>query len=89
MKNVNKIAAAILVTGMMTAGSASAMGLSEGTQPLDSVVGVSSANLSVNVRDGIATVFGNVESGAEAAIAKSYVSQMAGVDRVINLITVN
>ena len=89
MKNVNKIAAAILVTGMMTAGSASAMGLSEGTQPLDSVVGVSSANLSVNVRDGIATVFGNVESGAEAAIAKNYVSQMDGVDRVISLISVN
>ena len=89
MKTLNKIAATILVTGIMTAGTASAMGLSQGTQPLDSVVGISSANLSVNVRDGIATVFGNVESGAEAAIAKNYVSQMDGVDRVISLISVN
>jgi osmotically-inducible protein OsmY len=74
---------------MMAAGTASAMGLSQGTQPLDSIVGVSSASLSVNVRDGVATVFGNVESGSEAALAKAYVSQMDGVERVINLITVN
>lgn len=89
MKNVLRITAATIIAGMMTVGSASAMGLSHGTQPLDSVVGVSSASLSVNVRDGVATVFGNVESGAEAGIARNYVAQMEGVDRVISLISVN
>ncbi len=89
MKTINKFATVIMLAAAMSAGASSAMGLSQGTQPLDSIVGVSSASLSVNVRDGVATVFGNVDSGAEAAIAKGYVSQMAGVDRVISLITVN
>ena len=34
MKNVHKFTAAIMIAGVMTAGTASAMGLSEGTEAL-------------------------------------------------------
>ena len=89
MKTLNKIAATILVAGMMTAGTASAMGLSQGTQPLSSIIGVSSAAISVNVDDGVATLFGTADSGSEAALAAHHVSKLVGVDKVVNLITYN
>ena len=60
-----------------------------GTQSLNSVIGVSSATLSVNLDDGVATLFGNAESGAESALAASHVAKLYGVDRVINLISHN
>ena len=90
MKLLNtKTLAALAITGALSIGTASAMGLNAGTQPLDSVIGVSSANLSVSLNDGVATLFGNAESGAESALAASHVAKIDGVERVINLITYN
>ncbi len=90
MKLLNtKTLTAVLVAGALSIGTASAMGLSQGTQALTSVVGVSSAAISVNVDDGVATLFGNAESGSEAALAASHVARLDGVDKVINLITYN
>ena len=90
MKLLNtKTLAALAITGALSIGTASAMGLDSGTQPLNSVVGVSSANISVNLDDGVATLFGNVDSGAESALAASHVAKLDGVEQVINLITYN
>jgi mevalonate kinase len=86
---LSKSIAALAIAGALSIGTASAMGLSSGTQPLDSIVGVSSASISVNLTDGVATLFGNVESGAESALAANHVEKIEGVDRVINLITHN
>ena len=89
MRNVSKLAAAMVVAGIMTAGTTSAMGLSQGTQALLSIVGVSSSSISVNVDDGVATLFGSADSGSEAALAENHVAKLDGVDKVINLITYN
>jgi hypothetical protein len=86
---LSKSIAALAIAGALSIGTASAMGLSAGTQPLDSIVGVSSASLSVTINDGVATLFGTTDSGAEAAIAANEVSQIEGVERVINLVTWN
>ena len=85
----SKTLAALAITGALSIGTASAMGLNAGTQSLDSVIGVSSANLSVSLNDGVATLFGNAESGAESALAASHVAKIDGVERVLNLITYN
>ena len=90
MKLLNtKTLAALAITGALSIGTASAMGLDAGTQSLNSVIGVSSASISVNLDDGVATLFGNAESGAESALAASHVAKLDGVERVINLITYN
>lgn len=89
MRNVSKLAAAMVVAGIMTAGNTSAMGLSQGTQALSSIVGVSSSSISVNVDDGVATLFGSADSGSDAALAENHVAKLDGVDKVINLITYN
>ncbi len=86
---ITKTLAALAITGALSIGTASAMGLNAGTQPLDSIVGVSSASISVNLDNGVATLFGNAESGAESALAAHHVAKIDGVDRVINLITHN
>ena len=80
---------AIALTGALSIGTASAMGLDSGIKPLASVVGVSAPSVSVNIQDGVATLFGNVESNSEAQLAKTYVENIDGVDRVINLVTFN
>ena len=85
----SKTLAALAITGALSIGTASAMGLDAGTRSLDSIIGVSSATLSVTVTDGVATLFGTTDSGAEAAIAANQVSQQEGVDRVISLVTWN
>lgn len=90
MKLLNtKTLTALAITGVLSIGTASAMGLNADTKPLDSIIGVSSATLSVTVKDGVATLWGTTDSGAEAAIAANQVSQMEGVDRVNNLVTWN
>ena len=90
MKILNaKSFAALALVSAMSVGTASAMGLNIGTKPVNQIVGVSSATLSVTVNDGVATLFGTTESGAEAALAETKVAQMEGVDRVINLVTWN
>jgi hypothetical protein len=90
MKLLNaKTLAALALTGAMSIGTASAMGLNEGTQPLDSVVGVIGTSISVKVDDGVATLFGNADSFSEASLAESHVERIDGIDRVINLVTYN
>ena len=80
---------AIALTGALSIGTASAMGLASGTKPLASVLGGSAPSVSVNIQDGVATLFGNVESNSEAQLAKTYVQNIYGVDRVIKLVTFN
>ena len=59
-------------------GTASAAGLS--------VPGVN-GNVNVVVNDGVATVFGHVDSSFERNLTGRYIGTQDGVDRVINLIT--
>ena len=47
----------------------------------------SNVNLSITVKNGIATLFGTTDSAAEATLTENLVLQMDGVDNVINLIT--
>lgn len=46
-------------------------------------------DLSITVKNGIATLFGTTNSATEAALAENLVAQMNGVEQVINLITHN
>jgi len=80
--------ASLLVIGALTAGTASAMTKVE-TTPLLGVVGITSANLTVRVQDGVATLSGVVESRSEAALAKNHVANMDGIDKVISLVLIN
>jgi len=90
MKFVNaKTIAALALTGALSVGTASAMGLNTGIMPVDSIAGVSSSNISVKVDNGVATLFGYVDSSHESALAQAHVEQIDGVDRVINLIIRN
>jgi osmotically-inducible protein OsmY len=90
MKLINsKSLTTLVLAGALSVGTASAMGLQQGTQALTSVVGVSSASIGVNVSDGTATLFGSAESGSEAALAEAHVAKLDGVEKVINLITFN
>ena len=90
MKLLNtKTIAALLITGAMSVGTASAMTLDSGTTQLNSIAGVSSANIRVNVKDGVATLFGNVDSGSEAALAANHVAMQDGISKVRNLISIN
>lgn len=80
---------ALGLTGMLAIGPASATGLNSGTKALDSVIGVNSSSLSYNIRDGVATIFGNTDTRAEVELVESHIRQITGVDRVINLVTYN
>lgn len=89
MRLLNKTTvASLLLIGSMSIGTASAMTGSHTTH-LATVIGVSSVDLRVTVEDGVATLFGNVDSGAELSQAKRYVASLDGIDKVINHITVN
>lgn len=54
-----------------------------------SIPGVSSTDLNVRIDNGVATLYGKVDSGAEEALAKRYVAGLDGVDKVIDLVTHN
>jgi osmotically-inducible protein OsmY len=56
---------------------------------LQSDIGASGVNLSITVKNGIATLFGTTESATEARLAENLVAQMNGVEQVINLVTFN
>ncbi len=88
MKLLNKkTLAAFAVVSALSFGNAYAMNTS--SMAINSVVGVNSADLQVRITDGVATLFGNVESGSESAIAQAYVEQLDGVEKVFNQILVN
>lgn len=71
------VIASILAIGVI--GTASAAGLS-------SVPGVN-GNVNVVVSDGVATVYGHVDSSFERNLTGKYVGAQDGIDRVINLVT--
>lgn len=81
--------AALALTGALSMGTASAAGLNAGVKPLASVIGISSTNIRVVVDDGVATLFGYVDSSHEANLAEAHVEKIEGVDRVINRIVRN
>lgn len=80
--------ASLLLIGALSVGTASAMTDRHTTQ-LSGVVGISSVDLRVTVEDGVAYIFGNVDSGAESGLATQHVAGIEGVDKVVNLISVN
>ena len=87
MKHLNdKTVTALLLTGAFSVGNVSAMGLDSGVRPLTSVNGVSSTDIRYKVDDGVATLFGTVDSNIESALAAAHVEKIEGVDRVINRI---
>ncbi len=83
---MKKTFAALALVGLLTAGTASAMGTSAS---VNGVVGLSSATVNYSLDDGVATLFGNVDSGVESALAQAHVEKLDGVEHVRNLITVN
>ena len=88
MKTLNgKTMMALGLSSAMSLGTASANLPEIGTQPLNTIIDVNSHSLTVTVSDGIATLFGDAESGAEAAMAEEHISDIPGVEHVINLIT--
>jgi len=88
MKLFNKkTLASSLVLAAMSIGTASAM--TSHTAPLTGAVGVSGAELNVRVEEGIATLFGNVDSHIEVQLAKNYLNSMQGIHKVIDQVTVN
>lgn len=90
MKLLNtKAIAALVITSAMSVGTTSAMGLPSGTSPLISVIGINSGKIKVNMKDGVATLFGHAESAIERAVAARYVAKQEGVNKVINLIFIN
>ena len=90
MKTLNsKAMIALGLSSAMSLGTASANLPEIGTQPLNTIIDVYSPGLTVTVSDGIATLFGDAESGAEAAMAEERVSDIDGVEHVINLVTWN
>jgi len=78
--------ATLTLAGALFAGSASAM-ITSG--PVNGVVGISSASLNYTVDEGVATLYGDVDSGVESALAQAHVEKLQGVNKVINLISVN
>ena len=79
------IATALLIgtisIGTMAMGTASAITLD--------APGVTSASVNVSVKNGVATLFGTVDSSFERAKAERHIAKMDGVDKVINLISYN
>lgn len=81
--NVSKsIIASIVIAGAMFAGTASAAapGLNKLT---------SSTNVNLTVKDGVATLFGSVDSGLERKLIASAAAKLDGVDSVRNLVTLS
>lgn len=82
------ISTSILVLGMAFAGLASA-NISTGSIGTDVQSAVSDGHVSVNVNDGVATLFGVVESRVDANAAEQAAASFDGVDKVISHISVS
>ena len=78
----NSLIGATLLAGAAAMGTASAI-------TLDSIPGVTGGSLKVSVDNGVATLFGNADSGIERELAKAYIEKMDNVERVIDLVTFN
>jgi len=78
-----KLFAKTAIVGLMVLGTVGAANAAT----LDKIPGISSTNLNVSVKDGVATLFGNTESASERQLAERHVAKLEGVDKVINLVT--
>ena len=77
MKLIKTLAAATLMT-TMAMGSAQALTVKDVT---------SSTNVRVTVQNGVATLFGNVESSFDKELVARQARKIDGVERVNNLLT--
>jgi len=77
MKTIKTLIAATLLTSFAM-GSANALTVQDVT---------SSANVRVQVENGVATIFGNVESGFDKQLVAQQAKKIEGVERVRNLLT--
>ena len=79
MKRIKKtLIAATLIAGTVVMSSAFSITLRD-------VPGLNTNELSVRIDDGVATLFGNADSGIERHLAQRYLENLEEVDRVINL----
>lgn len=88
MKIRNTIATSILVVATAFAGAASA-NLSTGSIDVDVQSAVGTGHVSVLVIDGVATLFGAVESAVDFNAAEYAAASYEGVDRVQNHLSIN
>lgn len=82
-----KAALALGISGALSVGTASAKMPEIDPDSKNSIISVSSPDLRVTVYDGIATLIGNAQSGEEAQLAEDQISEVKGVEHVINMIT--
>ena len=88
MKIRNALSITTLILVASVAGTASA-NISTGSIAIDVQSAVSSGHVNVVVNDGIATLFGVVESTYDANAAKFAAAKFEGIKRVENLIYVS
>jgi len=77
MKLIKTLAAATLMT-IMAMGSAQALTVKDVT---------SSTNVRITVQNGVATLFGNVESSFDKELVARQARKIDGVERINNLLT--
>ncbi len=82
-----KAALALGISGALSVGTASAKMPEIDTNSKDTIIAVSSPDLRVTVYDGIATLIGNAASDEEAQLVEKQISDVKGVEHVINMIT--
>jgi len=90
MKNtiVKKSAATLLLAVALTGMGSNAYAMKH-SSTLTGVVGLSTHSINYTVDEGTATLIGDVDSHVEAALAVAELGKLEGVDRVINLLSVN
>jgi len=77
MKTIKTLVAATLLT-VFAIGSAQALTVRDVT---------SSANVRITISNGVATIFGNVESSFDKELVARQAKQIEGVERINNLLT--
>lgn len=66
--------------------SAAALLASSEVMSSQSLTGTANSNLTINVKNGVATLSGNTDTQADANMVEYLVSRMKGVNHIINLI---
>lgn len=79
--------AAIGVAAAMPAGYASAP--SATNTDIDSVITTNTTEISISVKNGVATLSGYVSCAEEASFAASQMASIEGVNQIFNLISTN
>ncbi|ASJ70536.1 BON domain-containing protein [Granulosicoccus antarcticus] len=84
----NTIAATTIVLATVFSGVASA-NISTGNIHNDVQSAIGAGNVSVSVKDGVAILFGSVDSRIDSNAAARAAASFAGIDKVINRINVS